>query len=37
MFVLNVFEFLPDEIDNEDVVMDDQKRKLLKEYIKESI
>lgn len=34
MFVLNIFEFFPDEIDNEDVVIDDEKRRKLKDYIK---
>lgn len=33
MFVLNIFEFFPDEIENEDVVIDDEKRKKLKDYI----
>ena len=37
MFVLNIFEFFPDEIDNEDVVIDDEKRRKLKVYIKSEI
>jgi len=37
MFVLNIFEFFPDEIDNEDVVIDDEKRRKLKDYIKSEI
>ena len=35
--VLNIFEFFPDEIDNEDVVIDDEKRRKLKDYIKSEI
>ena len=37
MFVLNIFEFFPDEIDNEYVVIDDEKRRKLKDYIKSEI
>jgi len=37
MFVLNIFEFFPDEIDNEDVVIDDEKRRKLKDFIKSEI
>ena len=37
MFVLNIFEFFPDEIDNEDVVIDDEKRRKLEDYIKSEI
>ena len=37
MFVLNIFEFFPDEIDDEDVVIDDEKRRKLKDYIKSEI
>ena len=37
MFVLNIFEFFPDEIDNEYVVIDDEKRRKLEDYIKSEI